>query len=338
MSETPTAEQKKPVIFSGMQPTSALMLGNYVGALRRWVELQNTHDCIFSVVDLHALTIRPNPAELRKRTMEVAALYIAAGIDPEKSTVFVQSHVPAHSQLAWVLNCFSTMGECGRMTQYKEKSERHSEMVGLFTYPILMAADILLYNTDLVPVGADQKQHLELARNLAERFNGAYSPTFTVPEPLIPQQGARIMSLQEPTKKMSKSDENAKATIFLTDSADEIRSKIKRAVTDSGTDVRAAEDRPALTNLMTLYTVATGATFEQIEQTFAGRGYADFKAELAEALVELLRPMQQRYAEIVADKTYLENVLRSGAEKAGKRAWKTLSKVYKKVGMVQIQP
>ncbi|MCS6807551.1 MAG: tryptophan--tRNA ligase, partial [Bacteroidota bacterium] len=299
-----TAAQRK-VIFSAMQPTSGvgggLTIGNYIGALKTWVELQDTYDCVYSIVDLHALTIRPNAAQLREQTLDVAAMYIASGIDPNKSVVFVQSHVPAHTQAAWLLSCFASMGECQKMTQFKEKSEKHSATVGLFTYPILQAADILLYQADLVPVGEDQKQHLELTRNLAERFNYYYPHTFTIPEVFVPKVGARVMSLQDPTKKMSKSDENPKATIFLTDSPDDIRLKIKRAVTDSGSEIRAGEDRPAMTNLLELYSVAAGTSVESAEARFWGKSYAEFKAELADAMVALVEPIRQRFYEIRQD-------------------------------------
>lgn len=328
---------RKPIVLSGMQPTSRLMLGNYVGALRNWVEMQKTHDCIFLVVDLHALTIRPEPKILRERSLDVAALYIAAGIDPERSVVALQSHIPEHTQLTWILSNFTQMGELSKMTQFKEKSEKHSEHIGLFTYPVLMAADILLYQADEVPVGDDQKQHLELARNIAERFNHLYSPTFTVPEAMIPKVGARIMSLQDPSKKMSKSDDNERATIFLTDSPEEIRSKIKRAVTDSGTDIHFDRTlRPAISNLMTLYQVATGQEIQTVEEHFAGKSYGEFKTELAEAIVEMLRPLRERYTEIRSDKGYLAEILSKGRDEARKRAGKTLRKVNKKVGLVDL--
>ncbi len=332
---------KRPVIFSAMQPTSGagggLTIGNYIGALKNWVELQRDYDCVYGVVDMHALTIRPEPAALRKQTLDVAAMYIASGIDPEKSVVFVQSHVPAHAQCAWLLNCFASMGECQKMTQFKEKSEKHSATVGLFTYPVLQAADILLYQANLVPVGEDQKQHLELSRNLAERFNHYYSNTFTVPDVFIPKVGARVMSLQDPTKKMSKSDDNPKATIFLTDTADEIRNKIKRAVTDSGSEVRAGDDRPALTNLLELYGVATETSVEAAEQHFAGKGYAEFKAELADAMVAMVEPIGKRFHEIRNDKTTLNTILKKGAEEANRRAMRTLRKAYKKMGIVELE-
>ncbi len=324
------------VILSGMQPTNQLMLGNYIGALKQWVEFQDTYKGLFAVVDLHALTIRPNPALLRKQTLDFIAMYLATGIDPEKSVVFVQSHVPEHTQLTWVLNCFAQMGECSKMTQYKEKSEKFSQSVGLFTYPVLMAADILLYQADVVPVGADQKQHLELARNLAERFNGAYSTTFVVPEPFIPKEGARIMSLQEPTKKMSKSDENPRATIFLTDTADEIRSKIKRAVTDSGTAIVFDESRPAISNLLTLFSIASNRPLSEIENDFKDIGFETFKKELGEQLVTFLKPFSEKYIEIRSQKDFLQDVMSTGAKNAQTIARKTLRKVYKKVGLVEL--
>lgn len=332
-----TEGTKRPIIFSGMQPTSGLTLGNYVGALKNWVELQNDYDCIYCVVDLHALTARPEPAALRKQTLDVAAMYIASGIDPDKCVIYLQSHVPAHTQLTWILSCFSQLGELNKMTQFKEKSDKHGATTGLFTYPILMAADILLYQANLVPVGEDQKQHLELSRNIAERVNHYYANTLTVPEVFIPKVGARVMSLQDPTKKMSKSDENPKATIFLTDSADEIRGKVKRAVTDSGSEVRMGDDRPALNNLITLYHVATGESFEAIQEHFQGKGYGDFKQELADALVALVEPISTRFHTIRNDKTMLNAILKKGAEEANRRANRTLRKLYKKMGIVELE-
>ena len=336
-SEQKIEQSKRPIIFSGMQPTSGLTLGNYVGALKNWVELQDSYDCIYCVVDLHALTVRPDPAALRKQTLDVVAMYLAGGIDPEKSVIYLQSHVPAHTQLTWLLSCYTQLGELNKMTQFKEKSDKHGSTAGLFTYPVLMAADILLYQANLVPVGEDQKQHLELSRNVAERVNHHFPNTLTVPEVFIPKVGARVMSLQDPTKKMSKSDENPKATIFLTDTADEIRSKIKRAVTDSGTDIRASEDRPAVTNLMTLYQVATGESIEAIEQRFEGKGYGDFKQELADALVALLEPISTRFHAIRNDKTALNAILKKGADEANRRATRTLRKLYKKMGIVELE-
>ncbi len=334
----PSAPSRK-TILSGMQPTGELNIGHVAGALRNWVALQRDYDSLFCVVDQHAITVRQEPAKLRKRTLDMAAMFIAAGVDPEQSVVFVQSHVPEHVQLAWVLTCMTGMGECARMTQFKDKSEKHADNinVGLFTYPILMAADILLYNADLVPVGQDQKQHLELARNLAERFNHHYSATFTVPEPFIPKVGGKIMSLQEPTKKMSKSDPNEKASLFLIDTDDQIRNKIKRAVTDSGTDIRYDEDvRPGVSNLMSLYHIATGKTFAEIEQEFAGStGYAPLKEAVAEALVAYIRPIRERFLEVRSDTDRLSAILRQGADHARDRARKTLRKVYKKTGFVE---
>ncbi len=336
MSELST---DRKTILSGMQPSGELGIGHVAGALRNWVKLQNEYDSLFCVVDQHAITVRQEPAKLRKRTLDIAAMYIAAGIDPEQSVVFVQSHVPEHVQLAWVLTCMTGMGECARMTQFKDKSESNADNinVGLFTYPILMAADILVYNADLVPVGQDQKQHLELARNLAERFNHHYSQTFTVPEPYIPEVGGKIMSLQEPTKKMSKSDPNQNASIWLIDTDDQIRNKIKRAVTDSGSDIVYNEElRPGVSNMMSLYHIATGKSFADIEQEFAGTsGYAPFKEAVGEALVGYIRPIRERFLEVRADKDGLDKILHAGAEQARARARKTLRKVHKKIGFVE---
>ncbi|HRK03526.1 MAG TPA: tryptophan--tRNA ligase [Chlorobiota bacterium] len=331
---------QRKTILSGMQPSGELTIGHIAGALRNWVRLQTEFDSLFCVVDQHAITARQVPADLRRRTLDLAAMYIAAGVEPEKSVIFIQSTVPEHSQLAWVLTCLTGMGECSRMTQFKDKSERHSDNinVGLFTYPILMAADILLYNADLVPVGEDQKQHLELARNLAERFNHHYSPTFTVPDPFIPEVGGRIMSLQEPERKMSKSDPNRNASIFLTDTDDQIRTKIRRAVTDSGSEIRYDETgRPGISNLMSLLNVATGQSFAEIESSFANvTGYASFKEAVGEALVSYIAPIRDRFLEIRADEERLRSILRDGAEAARGRARKTLRKVYKKTGFVDL--
>lgn len=330
-------QQQKKVILSGMQPTNDLTIGQYCGALRNWVELQHEYDSLFCVVDLHAITVRQEPAKLRKRTLDVAAMYMAAGIDPDVSTLFVQSHVPEHTQLTWVLTCLTGFGECSRMTQFKDKSAMHADNVnvGLFTYPILMAADILLYNADLVPVGEDQRQHLELTRNLAERFNFHYSPTFTVPEPFIPKVGAKIMSLQEPEKKMSKSDPNERATIFMVDTDEAILGKVKRAVTDSGTTIVYDEKRPGVANLMTLYSITTGKTMQEIENEFAGLGYAEFKEAVGQAIVTFLRPVRERYTAIRSDEDALKATLKRGAEAARDRARKVLRKVYKKTGFVE---
>ncbi|EYF00368.1 tryptophan--tRNA ligase [Chondromyces apiculatus] len=338
MSEPST--DKKKIILSGMQPSGILTIGNYLGALKNWVTLQSEYDCLFMVVDLHALTVKQVPADLRSRCLSFSAQYLASGIDPEQSTIFLQSHVSEHAELAWVLNTMAYMGELSRMTQFKDKSQRHEENVnaGLLTYPVLMAADVLLYQANLVPVGSDQKQHLELTRDLAQRFNQRYSETFTVPEPFIPKVGARIMSLQDPTKKMSKSDENPDAYIGILETPEVIRRKIKRAVTDSGTDVRFDETRPGVSNLITIHAALSGKSVQEIEDHFAGKGYGDLKGELAELLVEGLAPIQKRYAELMGDKTGLEQILARGAERARGRARRTLSKVFRKVGLVPAQP
>ncbi len=327
---------EKKRVFSGIQPSGTFTLGNYVGAVRRWGPLQEEYDCIYSVVNMHAITVRQNPADLRKKTLESAALLLASGIDPEKSIIFIQSHVPQHAELAWVLGCNTMFGELSRMTQFKDKSQKHAENInaGLFTYPALMAADILLYHTHFVPVGVDQKQHVELARNIAVRFNGAYSDTFVVPEPMIPTAGAKVMSLSEPTAKMSKSDDNENSYVSMTDAPDAILRKFKRAVTDSDGDVRRAEDKPGVSNLMTIYSVMTGKDDAAIEAEFAGRGYGDFKVAVAESVIETMRPIREEYERILADKGELERVLAAGAEKARQAAAKTLAKVYRKVGLL----
>lgn len=329
--------QKRKVILSGIQPSGKIHIGNLAGAIRNWVELQDTYDCYFTIVDLHAITVRQEPAELRKTTYELAAMLIACGLDPDKCTIFIQSHVTEHSQLAWILNCFTPIGELSRMTQFKDKSQSHSDNInaGLFTYPVLQAADILLYQADLVPVGNDQKQHLELTRNIAERFNNTYSPTFIVPEAYIPPVGARIMNLQEPTKKMSKSDENEKATIYIVDSDELIRNKIKRSVTDSGNEVLYSDDKPGIANLISLYSLATGRTIKEIEQEFYGKGYGEFKSAVADAVANYVNPIRTRFEKINKDKAYLEKVLKDGSDKAKGVAYKTLRKVYKKIGFVQ---
>ena len=331
-------ETPKKRVFSGIQPTGSFTLGNYIGAVRNWPLLQDEYDCIYCVVDQHALTVRQVPAELRKRSYEAAAMLLASGIDPQKSLVFIQSHVPQHSQLAWVLSCNAQFGELGRMTQFKDKSSKHADNIntGLFTYPVLMAADIMLYNSHYVPVGGDQKQHVELARDIAQRFNGAYSDTFVLPEPLIPKVGARVMSLQEPTKKMSKSDANEKSFVLMTDSADVIMKKFKSAVTDSDGFVKYdVENKPGISNLMSIYSVMTGKGFEEIEKEFDGQGYGTFKTAVAQSVIDTLKPVQDEYNRILADKTYLEGVLKDGAEKARYQANKVLNKVYRKVGFAQ---
>ncbi|MDD3125181.1 MAG: tryptophan--tRNA ligase [Candidatus Kapabacteria bacterium] len=325
---------EKKIILSGIQPSGVLTIGHFTGALKNWVALQDDYECYYMIADLHAITVRQVPADLRKRTLDTVAMYVAAGIDVEKSVLFVQSHVPEHAQLAWVLNTMTGMGECSRMTQFKDKSAQHSENVnvGLFTYPVLMAADILLYQANLVPVGEDQKQHLELSRNLAQRFNFNYSDTFVVPEPFIGKVGARVMSLQDPTKKMSKSDPNEKSIIFLDDKDEVIKSKIKRAVTDSGSEVKYDAAKPGVANLMTLYSIATGKTNAEIEQEFVGAGYGEFKATVADAVAAYLAPVRDKYFEIRKNENKLKEILTLGAEKAGMQARKTLRKVYKKVG------
>ena len=330
-------EENKPIIFSGVQPSGALTLGNYIGAIRNWVSLQDDYRCLFSVVNQHSITVRQNPAELRRKTVELLALYMACGIDPEKSLLFYQSHVPEHAQLAWVLNCHTYMGELSRMTQFKDKSARHEDNInaGLFTYPVLMAADILLYQTELVPIGADQKQHLELARDIAARMNGLYGDIFKVPEPFIPKVGARIMSLQEPEKKMSKSDPNENACITILDPPDVIMRKIKRAVTDSEALVKYDENRPGVANLISILSAVSGKSVADIEAEFEGKGYGDFKVAVGEAVIACLEPIQKRYNDLLANKDYLAQVAADGADKARRIAHRTLDKVYHKVGFVR---
>ncbi|MEF9952739.1 MAG: tryptophan--tRNA ligase [Clostridium sp.] len=326
----------KKIIFSGTQPSGKLTLGNYLGALKNWVDLQDEYNCYYCIVDLHAITVAQDPKDLRARTIEVLAQYIASGIDPEKNTLFIQSHVPAHAELSWVLNTMTYMGELNRMTQYKEKSKKSESNLnaGLFTYPSLMAADILLYGTDLVPVGEDQKQHLELARDLAARFNQRYSDTFTVPEPFIPKVGARIMSLQEPTKKMSKSDENKNSFILLSETADETRNKIKRAVTDSIGEVNYSDEQVGIKNLLTMYSIFSGESIDDIVERYRGQGYGKFKEDTAEVVVEGLRPIRDEYNYLMNNKDFLENIYTEGANKAEHAARKMLRKVYKKVGFI----
>lgn len=324
-----------PRVFSGIQPSGELHLGNYLGALVRWVELQDQYECIYSVVDMHALTVLPNPKELRASTRHVAAVCIACGVDPKKATLFVQSQAPRHADLAWIMLCLSSYGELGRMTQFKDKAgERAGDPVGagLFTYPALMAADILLYNAKFVPVGADQKQHLELSRDLAGRFNSRYGNTFIVPEPLISESTGRIMGLDDPTKKMSKSSGNANSYIALRDAPDVIRAKVRRAVTDSGTDVRSGDDKPALTNLLTIFSAVTGRTVQALEQEYGSGGYAKFKGDLAESLVVKLSPIQARLAELEADTTQLDAILAEGAAKAGEKSVFKMAEVRQKIG------
>ena len=326
--------QNKKMIFSGVQPTGCVTLGNYIGALKNWVKLQEEYQCIYSVVDMHSITVRQDPEALRKRCREFLALYIACGIDPKESIMFFQSNVSAHAELAWVLNCYTYMGELSRMTQFKDKSAKHEDNInaGLFTYPVLMASDILLYQTDLVPVGVDQKQHLELARDIAIRFNNIYGDVFTVPEGYIPPVGARIMSLQEPTSKMSKSDPNPNGYIWLLDSPEVIVKKIKKAVTDSDGEIAYREGKHGVNNLLSIYGAIVGKTPEEAALEFEGQGYGMLKKCVAEAVCEELRPIQEKYKEIAADDTYLDSIARAGAERAEKIAEVTVRKVYDSVG------
>ena len=331
-----TAEAKK-IVFSGIQPSGGITLGNYLGALKNWITLQDDYHCVYSLVDLHAITVRQDPATLRRNTLNAYALLLACGMDTEKSIFFIQSHVPAHAELAWILNCYTQFGELSRMTQFKDKSAKHADNInaGLFTYPTLMAADILLYQADLVPVGADQKQHLELTRNIAERFNGIYGQTFKVPDPYIPKVGAKIMSLQDPTRKMSKSDENVNSYVALLDKPDDIMRKFKRAITDSDAQVRYGEGKDGINNLMGIYSVMTGKTNEEIEREFDGRGYGDFKLAVGEAVVEHLRPIQEEFTRLIGDKAYLEQCYTKSAEIALRISQRTLDKAMKKVGFVK---
>ncbi|MBQ3723898.1 MAG: tryptophan--tRNA ligase [Oscillospiraceae bacterium] len=328
-------DERKKRIFSGIQPSGELTLGSYMGAIKNWVALQEEYDCLYCIVDMHAITVRQDPALLRRRSVNQLAQYIACGLDPEKNIMFIQSHVPQHAELAWVLGCYTQFGELSRMTQFKMKSQQHADNItaGLFTYPVLMAADILLYQADLVPVGEDQRQHVELTRDIAQRFNGVYSDTFTLPEAFIPKMGARVMSLDDPTTKMSKSLPDG--CVNLMDAPEVIMKKFKRAVTDCETAVKFdKENKPGISNLLTIYCAATGKTMDQAEQDFAGQGYGVFKPAVGEAVVELLRPIREESERIMADKAYLESVYRTGAERASYLANKTLSKVYRKVGFV----
>ena len=330
-------EKEKKILYSGMQATGTLTLGNYLGALKNWVNLCDEYECFYGVMDLHSLTVRQNPTEFRQNARKLYALYVAAGLDPEKNCIYYQSHVPAHAQLGWVLDCFTYMGELNRMTQFKDKAAKHADNInaGLYTYPVLMAADILLYQSDLVPVGVDQKQHLEITRDIAQRFNAIYGDVFTIPEAYIPKAGAKIMSLQEPEKKMSKSDENANATIRLLDDRDSIIRKFKRAVTDSDSVVRYGEDKPGISNLMDIYSCVTGRSYQEIEKEFDGKGYGDFKLAVGEAVADELAPLQKRYEELMAEKTYLDSMIKANDEKAQYYATKTLRKVQKKVGLTE---
>ena len=336
--EQPDAPAKKKTVLSAVQPTGLLTIGNYLGAIKNWRQLQEDYNCYYCVADLHAITVRQVPAELRRHTAELYALYLACGIDPEKSVLFVQSHVPSHCQLTWVLNCFAMFGELSRMTQFKDKSAKHADNInaGLFTYPVLMAADILIYGADGVPVGQDQLQHIELARNIAARFNGIYGNVFTMPEGITRKSGTKIASLQDPGKKMSKSDENPNAYVAILDKPDDIRRKFRRAVTDSGSEVRYGEDKPGVSNLMNIYACFTGKTVDEIEREFEGRGYGDFKAAVGEAVVEGLSPVQEKFAAYMKDKAELARMMKEGADKAAERADRMLAKVMRKVGFLQI--
>ncbi|MBE6014030.1 MAG: tryptophan--tRNA ligase [Lachnospiraceae bacterium] len=324
----------KKVLFSGMQATGTLTLGNYLGALQNWVKLSDEYECFYSVVDLHSITVRQEPAELRKRARNLLTLYIAAGLNPEKNCIYYQSHVSGHAELSWILNCFTYMGELNRMTQYKDKAAKHADNInaGLFTYPVLMAADILLYQTDVVPVGNDQLQHLEITRDIAQRFNAIYGDVFTIPEPYIGKQGARIMSLQEPTKKMSKSDENANASVYLLDKPDDIMRKFKRAVTDSEGVIAYNDNQPGVRNLLDIYCSCKGITPDEAVKEFDGKGYAELKTAVGETVVSVLKPVQDEFERLGKDKAYIDGIIKANAEKANYFATKTLRKVQKKVG------
>lgn len=327
--------EDKKVIFSGIQPSGSLTLGNYLGALRNFVDLQDEYNCLYCIVDLHAITVQQEPKELRKNTLDVLALYLAAGLDPEKSIIFIQSHVPQHTELGWCLNTITPLGQLQRMTQFKDKSLKTKEVdAGLLNYPTLMAADILLYQADYVPVGIDQKQHLELTRDLAQKFNSRYSETFKIPEIMTPKVGAKIMSLQEPESKMSKSSKDKDSFILLLNSEEETRKKIKKAVTDSIGIVNYSDEQPGIKNLITIYSSFTGKTPEEIVKMYEGKGYGEFKADVAEVVVEGLRPLRERFKEIREDKEYLEKIYREGALKASYLATKTLRKVHKKMGFI----
>ena len=329
----------KKIVFSGVQPSGNLTIGNYLGAIKNFKELEDEYNCIYCVVNQHAITVRQDPAELRKRTKEILAIYLASGLNPDKTLFFVQSHVPGHAQLAWVLDCYTMFGELSRMTQFKDKSAKNASNInaGLFTYPTLMAADILLYQTSLVPVGVDQKQHIELTRDIVQRFNEVYGETFTMPEGYIPKTGTKICSLQDPTKKMSKSDENENARVGILDPKDVIMRKFKRAVTDSDTQVKYADGKDGINNLMSIYSCFTGKSFEEIEKEFEGKGYGDFKMAVGEACADGLAPLQSEYTRLMNDQGYLEQIMKNGSDYANYLANKTLNKVYKKVGFLQLK-
>lgn len=324
----------KKVLFSGMQATGNLTLGNYLGALKNWITLSDEYECFYSVVDMHSITVRQDPATLRKRARALLTLYIAAGLDPEKNCIYYQSHVSGHAELAWILNCFTYMGELNRMTQFKDKAAKHADNInaGLFTYPVLMASDILLFQADVVPVGIDQMQHLELTRDVAQRFNSIYGDVFTVPEAYIGKVGAKIMSLQEPTKKMSKSDENPNASIYLMDDPDTIMRKCKRAVTDSEAQIVYRDEQPGVKNLIDIYRACTNKTVDEVVREFDGKGYGDFKMAVGEAVISVLKPLQDEVARLEKDKSYIDGIIKNNAEKANYYATKTLRKVQRKVG------
>lgn len=328
----------KKVLYSGMQATGNLTLGNYLGALKNWISLNEEYECFYGVMDLHSLTVRQNPAEFRKRARALYTLYVAAGLDPEKSCIYFQSQVSAHAEMAWLLNCFTYMGELNRMTQFKDKSQKHADNInaGLYTYPVLMAADILLYQADVVPIGKDQMQHLEITRDIAQRVNSVYGDIFTIPEAYLGKTGAKIMSLQDPAKKMSKSDENTNASIYLMDDPDTIMRKFKRAVTDSDSEVRyAPEEKPGVSSLMDIYSAAAGKTKEEIEKEFSGKGYGDFKTAVGESVVAILKPLQDRMEELSRDKGYIDKCIKENGEKAQYFANKTLRKFQKKLGLTE---
>ena len=330
----------KPVVYSGIQPTGIITIGNYIGAITNWLKLSDEYDCIYGIADLHALTVRQVPAEYRQRAMSFFAQYLACGLDPQKNILYFQSHVHEHTELSWILNCFTYIGEMQRMTQFKDKSQKHQDNInmGLLDYPVLMAADILLYQTALVPVGADQKQHLEITRDIAIRFNNLYSPTFTVPEAYIPKQGARVFSLQDPTAKMSKSDPDPNAAVSIIEDPDSIMRKFRRAVTDSDSVVRYdPELKPGVSNLMTIMSEMGGMSIEEIEKNYSDKGYAAFKSACAEAVIERLRPVRERYAALTTDKEYLTDIAKEGAARASAIARRTMSKVKRKVGLVELK-
>ncbi len=329
-------ENEKKIVFSGVQPSGNLTIGNYLGAIKNFKRFEDEYKTFYCVVDMHAITVHQVPAELRRRTYETLALYIACGLDPDKNTLFVQSHVPQHAELGWILDCYTMFGELSRMTQFKDKSAKNAQNInaGLFTYPALMAADILLYKTDVVPVGIDQKQHLELARNVAERFNHLYGDTFVVPEPYIPSDTMKIMSLQDPLSKMSKSDPDQNAVVYILDSKDDIMRKFKRAVTDSDKCVKFSEGKDGINNLMTIYRAFTGKSLAEIENEFKGKGYGDFKAAVGEAAADGLAPVREEFARLIKDKAYLEEIMKKGADEAAYYARRTMSKVRRKIGFV----